>query len=186
MAIPPQWFHFTFPGDSSASVARWLTLYNWTLNCTVLTRWIEHGRSSHIASERTHRGHCLHHFFYYCVTSLRTRMLRALHNNGCTRHVSWHLLYCCLWALPSNGRCLQSNLLATGLYTKIYFHCFVLREPRTPKTGLVSGGRIILSEVRTSYRANLLWMLGQYADYYTLSVLICYLIARDSIPVNFK
>jgi hypothetical protein len=52
-------------------------------------RWTEHGRSSHIASERTHREHRLHHLFYCCVTSPRTRML---HSNFCTRHAMWHLL----------------------------------------------------------------------------------------------
>jgi hypothetical protein len=43
-------------------------------------------------------------------------MLRTLHSNGCTRHVSWHLLCCFVRALPSNGWCLQSHILATGLY----------------------------------------------------------------------
>jgi hypothetical protein len=106
-------------GDSSASVARRLTLHSWTLNCTALTRWTEDGRSSHIASERIHREHRLQHLFYCCVTSQRTRMLRTLHSNGYTRHVSWHLLYCCMWALPSNGWCLPSHLLVTGLYATI-------------------------------------------------------------------
>jgi hypothetical protein len=55
--------------------------------CTRLRR-TEHGRSSHIASERIHREYRLHHLFYCCVTSPRMRMLRALHSNGCTRHVS--------------------------------------------------------------------------------------------------
>jgi hypothetical protein len=86
-------------GDSSPAVAHWLTLHSWTLNCTALTRWTEHGRSSHIASERTYTEHRLHHIFYCCVTSLRTRMLRALRSNVCTRHVSCHLLYFCVWAL---------------------------------------------------------------------------------------
>jgi hypothetical protein len=36
MAIPLQCFHYTFPGnESSASIARRLTLHNWTLYCTV-------------------------------------------------------------------------------------------------------------------------------------------------------
>jgi hypothetical protein len=62
-------FHYTFPGnESSASIARWLTLHN----CTALTRSIDLGRSSHIASERTHRELRLQHLFYCCVTSPRT------------------------------------------------------------------------------------------------------------------
>jgi hypothetical protein len=69
-------------GDSSA----WLTLHSWTFICTALTRWTRQGRSSHTASERTHREHRLHHLFY-CVTSPRRRMLRALHSNGCMRLV---------------------------------------------------------------------------------------------------
>jgi hypothetical protein len=63
---------------------------------------------------------CLHHFFYSYVTSPRTRKLRALHSNGCTRHVSWHLLHCCVQASPSHGWCLQSHLLATSLYATIH------------------------------------------------------------------
>jgi hypothetical protein len=46
--------------------------------------------------------------------------MRALHSNICTRHVSWHLLYCGVWASPSNGWCLRRHLLATGLYATIY------------------------------------------------------------------
>jgi hypothetical protein len=89
--------------NSSASIARWLTLHKWTLNFTLLTRSLNRTRSveSH-SPERTHREHRLQHLFY-CVTSPRTRMLRALRSSGCTRHVSWHLLYCCLRALSSNG-----------------------------------------------------------------------------------
>jgi hypothetical protein len=111
-------------GYSSASVARWLTLHSWTLSCTALTRWTEHDRSSHIASERIHRELRLHHLFNCCVMSSRTRMVRALHSNGCTRHVSWHLLYCCLRVLPSNSWCLQSYLLATGLYATLSTNSF--------------------------------------------------------------
>jgi hypothetical protein len=48
--------------------------------------------------ERTYRKNRLHHLFYCCVTSPRTRKLRAIH---------------------SNGSCLQSHLLATGLYATI-------------------------------------------------------------------
>jgi hypothetical protein len=99
-----------------------IVLHRWTLNCTALTRLTEHGRSSHIASERTHREHRLHHLFYFCVTSPRTRMLRALHSNDCTRHVSWHLLHCCVRPLPSNGWCLQRHFLAMGLYATIYIY----------------------------------------------------------------
>jgi hypothetical protein len=35
------------------------------------TRWTELGRTSHIASERTHRERRLQHLFYCCVTSPR-------------------------------------------------------------------------------------------------------------------
>jgi hypothetical protein len=141
MAIPPQCFLITnlSNGDSSASVARWLTLHNSTLNCTALTRWTDHGRSSHMTSERTHREHRLHHLFYCCMTSPRTCMPRALHNNGCTRHVSWHLLYCSVWALPSNGWCLQSHFLATGLYATIVF------KLTSNFTGLISWLECIIS-----------------------------------------
>jgi hypothetical protein len=45
-------------------------------------RSTEHGRSSHIASERTFRKHRLYHLFYYCVTSQCTRKLRTLHRNA--------------------------------------------------------------------------------------------------------
>jgi hypothetical protein len=82
-------------GDSSVSVGRCLTLHRWTLDFTPLTRSTEHGRSSHIASERTYRKHLLHQLFYCCVTSPRKLKLRALHNKGC---------------------CLHSHFLATGLY----------------------------------------------------------------------
>jgi hypothetical protein len=54
----------------------------------------------HIASERTHRKRRLQHLFYCCATSPSTLMLRELH---------------------SNGRCLQSHRLATGLYGRILF-----------------------------------------------------------------
>jgi hypothetical protein len=111
-------------GDSSVSVARSLTLHSWTLNRTAFARWTEHGRSSHIASERTHREHRLLHLFYCCVTSPRTRMLRVLHSHDCTRHVSGQLLYCCVWALPSNGWYLQSHLLATRLHATILSYVF--------------------------------------------------------------
>jgi hypothetical protein len=103
----------------TASIAHCLTLHNWTLNCTALTCWTEHGRSSHIALEWTHGEHRLHHLFYCCVTSPCMHMLRALHSNGRTRQVSRHLLYCCVQALPSNGWCWQSHLLATGQYTTL-------------------------------------------------------------------
>jgi hypothetical protein len=59
---------------------RWLTLHNWTLKCTALTRWTELGRSSHV--DRTHRERRLQHLFYCCLTSPRTRILRALHSKG--------------------------------------------------------------------------------------------------------
>jgi hypothetical protein len=29
---------------------------------------------------------------HWCITSSRMRLLRVLHSNGCTRHVSWYLL----------------------------------------------------------------------------------------------
>jgi hypothetical protein len=99
-------------GDYSASVTRCLTLHRWTLNCTALTRSTEHSRSSHIASERTYRKHRLHHLFYCCVTPPRTRKLRAVHSNGC---------------------CVQSHLLATGLYATIFNICLnsiVLRSKK--------------------------------------------------------
>jgi hypothetical protein len=64
---------------------------------------------SHIASEQTHRKHLVHCLFYCCVTSSRMCILQALHNNGCMRHILWHLLCCCMWALPRNGWCLQSH-----------------------------------------------------------------------------
>jgi hypothetical protein len=107
-----------FPGDFSASAARWLTIQIWTFNCTAVTRWNEHGRSSNITSERTDREHRLHQLFYGSVASLCKRMMRARHSNGCTRHILWHL-FCCVREPPSNGRCLQSHLLATGLYATI-------------------------------------------------------------------
>jgi hypothetical protein len=83
------------------------------LHCT--HSWTEHGRSSHVASERTYRKHRLHRLFYYWMTLPRKRVLLELHSNGCTRHISWHFLYCCVRALLSNGWYLQSHLLATGL-----------------------------------------------------------------------
>jgi hypothetical protein len=107
-------------GDSSASVARWLPLYCWTLNCTALICRTENGQSSHMASERTHREHRLRHLVYCCMMSPRTRMLRQLHSNGCKHHVSWHILYCCLRALPSNGLCLQNHIWATSLYDTVW------------------------------------------------------------------
>jgi hypothetical protein len=94
--------------DSSASVARWLTLHRWTFNCTALTRSTKRDRSSHIASERTTESTT-------CITSFVWRH-RACVNcgrsvaNGCTRRVSWHLPYCCVRASPSNGWCLESPL----------------------------------------------------------------------------
>jgi hypothetical protein len=51
--------------------------------------------SRHIASDRTYRKHRLRRPFYCCVTSPRMRKLCAFHSNGC---------------------CVQSQLLATGLY----------------------------------------------------------------------
>jgi hypothetical protein len=102
--------------NAIASTAHCLTLHN----CTALTRRTEYDWSSHIALKWTHREHRLHHLFYYCVTSPCTHMLLALHSNGRVRQVSRHL-YCCMQALPSNGWCLQSHLLATRLYAILLF-----------------------------------------------------------------
>jgi hypothetical protein len=52
-------------------------------------------------------------------------MLWALLSNGCTCHVLYRLLYCCVQALPSNGLCLQSHLLAAGLYATICNNVYV-------------------------------------------------------------
>jgi hypothetical protein len=57
------------------------------LNCTALTNWTELGRSSHIASELTHRKCCLQQLFC-CVTSPCTWCVPLLHVYG---------------PLPSNG-----------------------------------------------------------------------------------
>jgi hypothetical protein len=69
--------------------------------------------------QRNTENTCLHHFFHYCVASSRTRKLSVLHSNGCTRHVSWHVLHCCVQVSPSNCWCLQSHLPAMGLYVTI-------------------------------------------------------------------
>jgi hypothetical protein len=87
-------------GDYSSSVARCLTIHNWTLNCAALTRSIENGRPNHRASERTYREHRLYRLLY-SVTSLRR--LRVLHSNGC---------------------CLESHLLATGLFATLLKRIF--------------------------------------------------------------
>jgi hypothetical protein len=68
-------------GDYSASVAHCLTLHRQTLNCTALTHSTEHGRSSHIASERTYRKHRLHHLVY-----LQSHLLAT----------SLHAILCCI------------------------------------------------------------------------------------------
>jgi hypothetical protein len=60
------------------------------------------------------------------VTSPHTRKLRVLYSNGCARHVSWHLLHCCLRALPSNGWSLQTHLPATGLSATILIQLLIL------------------------------------------------------------
>jgi hypothetical protein len=70
-------------GDYSTYVARCVTLHGWTPDCTALTRWTEHGRSSHVASEQTYRKHRLHHLFYCCVTSPHMHKLQALHSTCC-------------------------------------------------------------------------------------------------------
>jgi hypothetical protein len=72
------------------------------LRLAFYSRSTEHGRWSHIASERIYRKHRLQYLFY-CVTSPRTRKLRALH---------------------SNGFCSQSRLLATGLYATVCLYEF--------------------------------------------------------------
>jgi hypothetical protein len=62
-------------------------------NCTALTRWTELCRSSHIASERTHREHRIN-------TSLLLRdatdyvLTHSLHSNGWTRHISYRVNSC--------------------------------------------------------------------------------------------
>jgi hypothetical protein len=46
-------------------------------------------------------------------------LTQSLLTNGCTRHVSWHLLYCCVRALPSNGWFSASTILALSKYATI-------------------------------------------------------------------
>jgi hypothetical protein len=46
-------------------------------------------------------------------------LTQSLHSNGCMRHVLWHLLYCCMWALPSNGCFSASTVLALSNYAII-------------------------------------------------------------------
>jgi hypothetical protein len=48
------------------------------------------------------------------------------HYIHCTHHILWHSLYCCVWALPSNGWCLQNHLIATVLYATL--RTFLLKK----------------------------------------------------------
>jgi hypothetical protein len=124
MAIPLQCLHWAFPGnefstwDSSTFVICWLTLLTWTLNCTALTRSTEHW-SVESYNLRVDLQKTLHASSLVLLCDVTTHAYAAiLCNGGCTCRVSWHLL-CCLLVFPSNGWCLQSHLIAMGLYATI-------------------------------------------------------------------
>jgi hypothetical protein len=103
--------------DKSASVARCLTRHNWTLNCTALTSSTEHGRSSHIASERTYRKQHLHHLFHCCVTSPRMRKPLALHINGC-----------CLQPPLKNGSLGHSSIKIYIRFRRVTLHSVCVQQ----------------------------------------------------------
>jgi hypothetical protein len=52
-------------------------------------------------------------------------LTQSLHCNGCTRHISWHFIYCCVRALPSNGCFCASTVLALCKYATISFLHFL-------------------------------------------------------------
>jgi hypothetical protein len=64
-------------------------------------------------------NHCLHRSYSsYTAASRRCRTERRENTS------SWLVHWCVLGMLPSNGRCLQSHYLATGLQvTVFFFHC---------------------------------------------------------------
>jgi hypothetical protein len=131
--------------------------------------WTQRRRTSHIASERTHREHHLHHLFC-CVTSPYTRTLRALHDNGCTRHVSWHLLYCCVGALPSNVWCLHSHLLVTGLYATIWHYCLLPQPSRSIIQNLACQSKLYeLSSWTSHVYTKMAYVLISYSRLQALS-----------------
>jgi hypothetical protein len=78
-------------------------------------------------SEWTHREHRLHHLFYCCVTSPRTRMLRTLHSNDFTCYAYGRIVCYCVLTIPSKDWYLQSHILATGLYATIYIHIYIFK-----------------------------------------------------------
>jgi hypothetical protein len=49
-------------------------------------------------------------------------LIRSLHSNCCTRHVMWHLLYCCVRTLPSNGRFSGSTVLVSWKVNVYYLN----------------------------------------------------------------
>jgi hypothetical protein len=60
-------------------------------------------------------------------------LTQSLHSNGCMRHVSWRLFYCCVRALPSNGCFSASTILALSKYATIsWAFIFVLAFLLTP------------------------------------------------------
>jgi hypothetical protein len=118
--LPGTGFHFRrllrFAG------LRWRYLNRLHTGFTASLNWTW---SSRIASGRTHRQCCLQHLFYCCVTSPRTISPNRSIAMGCTRHVSWHLLYCCLRALPSNGRFSASTVLNDIAFADMWCQCII-------------------------------------------------------------
>jgi hypothetical protein len=81
------------------------------LHCT---NWTEPGRSSDTASERTNiEENRFQQFFYCCVTQL---------SHGTRREYCFPVspLVRVRYMLPSNGRCLQSRYLTTGLHATLF------------------------------------------------------------------
>jgi hypothetical protein len=90
----------------TSSELRCTRLYSSVLRCTPLYYFNSHSDfilfcTAYIVLERSYRKHRLNNLFS-CVTSPRTRKLWALHSNGC---------------------CLESHLLTTGLYATVLSCC---------------------------------------------------------------
>jgi hypothetical protein len=53
------------------------------------------------------------------LRDITVNKLTQLLHNSCTHHVSWYLLYCCMWALPRNGCFSSSTVLALSKYVTV-------------------------------------------------------------------
>jgi hypothetical protein len=47
-------------------------------------------------------------------------LTQSLHSNRCMRHVSWHLFYCCMRTLPSNGCFSASTVLVLSKCATVF------------------------------------------------------------------